>query len=209
MINIIPGILTSDSKFLQTEIERFKNLFTEIQIDLTDGFFTDRKTIQSQQIEALSSDLVFGFHLMVKDPLNYLEDAIRLKISHVIIHAEIEGEKKTIIDSFHSSKIKCGLAVNPDTTIDSLGSYIEETDFVQIMGVAPGEQGRAFQPIVLEKVSYLRKNNFQKPIWLDGGVNDKTIGFLKGFDLQSIVVGSFLKEGDLNKKLAILQEALK
>jgi ribulose-phosphate 3-epimerase len=207
MVNIVPGILAEDKQHLKSEINRLKSFFTEIQIDICDGKFTDSQTVSPGDIDYLNEETVFGFHLMVCDPLLYLDSFIRLKIQNVIIHAESCVRAKPLIALLRHNNIKIGLAVNPKTQIQNL--FLPDYDFIQLMGVVPGRQGREFMPEVLEKIAKIRKNDFQKPIWLDGGINDKTARLIKGFDIQTVVVGSYFKDEKVEEKLELLQSELK
>ena len=53
-------------------------------------------------------------------------------------------EMDDILDKIARSRIKSGIAINPDTPISKLKNYIEKIDLVCLMGVHAGFGGQQF-----------------------------------------------------------------
>jgi pentose-5-phosphate-3-epimerase len=65
----------------------------------------------------------------------------------------------------------------PGDNLEALAQYydINSIPAIQIMTVIPGFQGSPFQQKELNKIDWLRENGYRNTIFIDGGVNDKTI----------------------------------
>lgn len=205
MITIIPAILTKNKKFLIQELDRFTGIFDEVQIDITDEEFVPEKTITPVDLPFISKQIKIGAHLMATRPDKMLSTLFRLHLSTIIIHVEISLDLTSLARIIKKQNILSGLAVNPETKIEDIQAVAENFDFIQLMGVKPGSQGRKFAPEILPKILDIRQF-FPKPIWIDGGINDTTISLIRDYDIKTVVVGSFLKEGDVKQKLELLKE---
>lgn len=209
MINIVPGILTDNTNTLLNEIKRLGQFFPKLQIDISDGVFTDFKTVQLSETNNLPQNIKYCVHLMVTNPTNSIKDITRLQIKETIIHMEISDDLNLVFEQFKKNYITCGLAINPDTDILNKVDTIKIFDFIQLMGVVPGRQGRGFHPQILNSITNLRNSGFHKPIWIDGGLNDKTIHQITNLDVQTIVIGSYFQSGEISEKLRLLNKILK
>ena len=58
------------------------------------------------------------------------------------------------------------------------------------MSVYPGKGGQEFIPSILNKIPYLYDKNVL--IGIDGGINDSSIKYLKDYQIDNIVSGSFI-----------------
>ena len=73
------------------------------------------------------------------------------------------------------------------------------------MSVTPGKGGQTFMREVLEKVKNLE--NKYLLIGIDGGINDETIKYLRGYNIDIIVSGSYVcMSDDYNKAISKLKE---
>jgi ribulose-phosphate 3-epimerase len=78
-----------------------------------------------------------------------------------------------LLDYFLFSKV--GIALKPNTSIDTVVEYVDEADMVLIMTVEPGFGGQKFMGDMMSKVEFLRKKFPNLNIEVDGGVGPETI----------------------------------
>ena len=160
-----------------------------IHFDVTDGNFVKSKYLCLPELVKLlkASKKKNDVHLMVEDPMKYIEHIKNLNVDAITIHVEINQALKKIIETIKGSNIKVGLAVDLDTNIDTIKPYFKMIDRVLIMSVKAGKGGQEFQPKVLEKVKSI-PNNIE--IEIDGGINGNTINYVKEADI--VVSGSYI-----------------
>ena len=84
---IVPGILVNKIEDLQKQINSVKDRTEWLHLDVMDGKFVENKNLSLSEIN--KNDLK-GFsvetHLMVENPIEYLEDCERLGVKRVIVH---------------------------------------------------------------------------------------------------------------------------
>lgn len=163
-----------------------------LHVDIMDGIFVPYESnndIENLYDDLLKSNKLLDIHLMVKDPTRYIELFSSLNPYMITIHKEIDNFNN-YLDLIREKNIKCGIAVNPDTSVKEIEKY--NPDYVLVMGVIPGLGGQKIIDSTILKADYLNHVNIMCGI--DGGVNGETVEKLKKFDI--IVSGSYVCMSD-------------
>ena len=169
-----------------------------IHLDVMDGNFVSQISLPLEEIESLSkiSEKKLDIHLMVEDPLEYIEKITDLpNIEYITIHLEINKDIKSILSKIKSYGYKTGLSIKPNTDINKLLPYLEDLDLILLMTVEPGLGG---QPFITSSSARLKelKNIVKDKIKLevDGGINNITIKDVPEADIA--VVGSYITKSE-------------
>lgn len=169
-----------------------------IHLDVMDGNFVSQISLPLEEIESLSkiSEKKLDIHLMVEDPLEYIEKIKDLpNIEYITIHLEINKDIKSILSKIKSYGYKTGLSIKPNTDINKLLPYLEDLDLILLMTVEPGLGG---QPFITSSSARLKelKNIVKDKIKLevDGGINNITIKDVPEADIA--VVGSYITKSE-------------
>jgi ribulose-phosphate 3-epimerase len=201
-MRVIPVINEIEIDEVQKKIELIKDIFDWVQIDISDGIFTSRKTnFGPIEIEKIKADLNLEIHLMISEPEKSIEKWLNIpNVKRVIIHLE-EIEK-----DFPLPRDKeIGLAISPSTEWEKIEQYLNKTNFFLFLGVNPGPSGQKFQSTVLENIKKLRRNKPEAIIGVDGGVNLDTIEQIKSAGTDIAYSTSYLfNSPDIKKALAKL-----
>lgn len=176
-----------------------------LHLDIMDGKFVKNKTWQSSEISYLlpknCKDL--DVHLMVNDVEKYVSDFTLLNPKYITFQLEATDSPLEIINLIKEKNIKVGIAIKPNTSIDSLKNYFNLIDLVLVMSVEPGLGGQKFLDSSIEKIKELdnirKKNNYQFLIEVDGGINDETINYCQNCDI--VVVGSFITNDNYEEQI--------
>ena len=88
MIEIIPSILTNDPEEAREMIARCEGVVDRISIDIIDGKFAGNKTINPGMLSDLDTGLKIDYHLMVAEPVNWVERCLRGQADRVIAQIE-------------------------------------------------------------------------------------------------------------------------
>jgi len=166
-----------------------------IHVDVMDGkFVSDKQFNNVGEIRAINtmSNYPLDVHLMVDNPLEYIEQLSDMNINFVTFHIEIRKNIKKAIKTIHAMGYKAGIALNPDTDIKMLEKYLDDIDLVLVMSVEPGRGGQEFIHTSVEKIDSIRKLIDGRDILIevDGGINDKTISLVQNVDI--VVSGSYI-----------------
>ncbi len=166
-----------------------------IHVDLMDGIYVPQKNFEIDEIMKLLNNTKkpLDIHLMVNNPLIYIKELVKLKPYIITIHLDGTLNIEETIAYLKNFNIKVGVAINPNESEHIIDSYIDKIDYVLIMSVYPGEGGQKFIPSVLEKINYFKGKLL---IGIDGGINEDSIKYLKGYPIDIIVSGSYICQSD-------------
>ena len=151
-----------------------------IHIDIMDGKFVSNKTWSNKEVFKFLKDTSkkIEVHLMVKNPLKYLDDFAVLNTEYFIFHIEAVKDVKSTINKIKEYGLKVGISIKPETNVESVFPYLKDIDEVLVMSVNPGKSGQEFIENSINKISELRKeidkNKYKTIISVDGGINDIT-----------------------------------
>ncbi len=186
---IIPGILEKSLSEITRKISLVENVSETIQIDLADGVLVDGESfLDVKKIDALESKVNIEIHLMVKNPLSYIDYSMT-SIRKFILQVEADNVKESLRLA-EQLGFDLGISISPDTPNHELEPFIHLVDYVQFMGVVPGAQGRPFEPKILEKIKEFRLRHQEVPMQVDGHMNKETIELVKPLGVTHFVVGS-------------------
>lgn len=206
MVKVVAAVLAFNEKQFAQTIAKFGSHFTEIQVDVCTTDFVNIETVDLEKINILPNFQV-GWHLMTNTFKN-IELIEKFDTVNLIIHVE-SNLRREQLEKQLNREVKWGLAINPETEIKKVINEIDNYDFIQLMGVKPGKQGQEFNPLVVEKIVELEKIESKLPIWIDGGINEKSVVLLHGRKIDTLVVGSYLLgEGDIVDKKNFLENSL-
>lgn len=181
-----------------------------LHLDVMDGQFVPNLTYGMPIVEACRrlTDLPLDVHLMIKQPQNYVEQFREAGADIITIHAEAVDSPSDILSQIRDLDCGAGLAINPDTTVESIESCLALCDLVLVMSVNAGFGGQSFQPIALDKLRVLRQLVSDETLLeVDGGVNKKTIRDCQAAGAQLLVVGSAIfREPDYSDAVRQLSE---
>lgn len=196
MIEIIPVILTSDPKDLKNKIKQVKKFSGAVQVDIGDGKFISKKTIDFGDLEEIEHNLFLEIHLMVCEPEKYIAPFIDLGAQRIIFHIESVENPIKIAEKIKALGCGCGIAISPETSLESLKELDYIFDEVMLLGVTPGKQGQKFQEQTISRICEVRDLYPDIIIGIDGGVNKDNINLISRAGANIAVVGSAIFNSD-------------
>lgn len=176
MIELIPSLLVSS----QAEFERRLRLVEQsslrtVHVDVLDGtLFPEMSWFEARAVGAIETPIAFELHLMVENPLpiiaQWKSEVKTLK--RVIIHVELDRPISTLLEDIKQwHELETGLALNPETPIETIKHHTTMLDYLLIMGVHPGASGQKFLgEMILQKIKDLHLLYPSFPIGCDGGL---------------------------------------
>ena len=220
-MDIVPALLVKTAPELTEQITKLSEHYTHFQIDIADGEFVPNKTLGIDDLQKAFekikpetlAKLTFDFDLMVVDYISACEKidelAFLIKTTTVLPHASAITNFSEIVDQYPGFSV--GIAIDPAESIDTINQLFDLTaiPIIQIMSVIPGKQGNPFIEDSLTKIEQLRMFDYRGKIYLDGGVNDKTLSTIisKRERPDVVCVGSYLSQAtELDFHIKILQE---
>lgn len=196
---ICPTVLASDAHEFQTQLNRILPFAKRIQVDLTDGVFAQSPTVALEQVWA-PEYMKLDLHLMYKNPIDYLEEAIKLRPNMIIVHAEAEGNFVNIAKKIHQFEIKVGVAILPKTSTHMIKPSLPIIDHVLIFSGDLGKFGGVADLDLLNKVVQLKEWKDSLEFGWDGGVNDTNASLLAKGGIDVLNVGAYIQDSPSPKQ---------
>lgn len=198
-VQISASILNADFSRLGAEVERAADGGVDsIHLDVMDGHFVPNISLGPVVVEAVRpmSTLPYHSHLMISQPLRYIEAFAEAGSDLIIFHVEADDDPGDVIEAIRGAGRLPGIAINPETPAEAVHPYLDRVELLLVMTVHPGFGGQAFMHEVMPKLRALRREidrrGLQLPIGIDGGVNAETIGEAHAAGGDVLVVGSAL-----------------
>lgn len=219
MIEIIPSVLTNNLTDLEAKIAEINEAvdannanIARVQIDVIDGEFVDNKTVDPSLLTNLDTNLSLDFHLMVKEPINWIEKCANAGADRIIGQIEMMHSQPEFIGKVQEAGLYVGLAVDLDTPISKLDSLaLANVDLVLLMAVKAGWGGQEFNKSVLEKIKKLdeirARDGIPFRICVDGGETETVIDDTHFAGADEVVIGKRLYNGNMAENVRVLQKA--
>ena len=208
VIKIAPSILSADFSRLGEQVEMLDQGGADyIHIDIMDGHFVPNLTFGPIVVKAIRdrTQLPFDVHLMMTNPMDYIDEFIDAGADIITVHAEVLPHLHRAIQQIKQKGVKASVSLNPSTPLDVLDYVLEDLDMVLLKTVNPGFRGQEFIPAIIGKIKELRRKidsmNLNVDIQVDGGISLDNIKEVAKAGANVFVAGSAVFNAPNPKKM--------
>lgn len=192
MIKIIPSIASANPLCIGEEIKKAEK-YGAIHLDIEDGNFSPDITFGMGMVEQIAkvTGCDMDAHLMVTDPLKYVEPLMKCKVRKIAIHLESTEYPSQCIELIHKKRGKVGIALNYKTKVDDMIPYASMIDYVLLQTGEAGDPKLAFKPYTYAKIRQLKRilEGTSSEIWADGGIKKEMLKGLEDLGVDVAVMG--------------------
>lgn len=212
MVKILcPSMMCADYGCLRDSIRELDQAGVDIfHCDVMDGTFVPNITMGTLDIKAIRryTDKMIDCHLMIEHPGSQIDLFIEAGADLIYIHPEAERYVVRTLDYIKSKGKLAGLAINPDTSIETISEMLYLADYVMVMTVNPGFAGQKFIEFTMEKIKKLveLKKKFNFTLVIDGACSPPVIKRLSEMGCDGFVLGTSAMFGKEKSYADIVKE---
>ena len=207
MVSIAPSMLGADFGKMREAAELVAPHSSYLHMDVMDGHFVPNLTMGVDLVKALRGIAPLDVHLMVTDPLNFIDDFHDAGAEIISVHVEANNPREAL-EKINEKNIKSGIAFNPSTPKDKIIPFLDIADMILIMSVEPGYCGQSFHENAIERVKFFKTKYPEKIVEVDGGVSTANSAILTKNGADILVAGSAIfKSDDPIKTINIMKQS--
>jgi len=215
MLTIAPSILSADFKDLKRQIRLAEQGGADwLHLDVMDGNFVPNISFGPMIVKTVRSisRLPLDTHLMIDDPLRYIEDFRSSGSTRLTVHVEACIHLHRVVERIKQEGMRAGVALNPATPASALKEIIPFVDLVLVMTVNTGFGGQEFIPSMLAKVrevaDMIGKTRRKVFLEVDGGISERNAGELVRAGVDALVAGhSIFSQRNIPRAIRNLRSA--
>ena len=199
MTKIAPSILAADTMHMGDAARRIVSAGCDyVHFDVMDGVFVPNLSFGPALLKDMKAEiaLYFDVHLMLIDPLKYVDVFADAGASGITVHVEAEHFPESLA-RIRARGLRVGASLRPATPAAELRTFLPDLDLVLVMTVEPGFGGQTLNPDMLDKIRALRGLGFAGEIEVDGGVTLGNAPALVQAGADTLVMGTtFFRAAD-------------
>lgn len=197
MLQVAPSMLSADFAHLARDVKMLEDAGAAyLHIDVMDGMFVPNLSFGAPVIKSIrgGSKMIFDTHLMIMEPLRYIDDFVKAGSDLITIHYEATDKVEETLRYIRSKGVKAGLSIKPATEPEEIEELLPLCDLVLVMSVEPGFGGQKFMPDSLRKLRILKemreKHGLGYLLEVDGGIGTQNAALVGEAGAQVLVAGS-------------------
>lgn len=213
---LAPSILAADFNNLGEEMKKTeRNGAQYIHFDVMDGMFVPSISFGMPVLKSIhdTTEQIMDAHLMVQEPIRYIEAFKEAGADIVTIHLEACENVEQTIAKIRECGMKVGLSICPETSEKEVEHLLSKIDMLLVMSVHPGFGGQKFIPESLDKIRAIRKmieeQGLNVDIQVDGGIYLTNVREVLDAGANIIVAGSAVFKGEPAQNTKEFMEILK
>ena len=192
---LCPSTMCIDFMHLQEDVKALEDAGIDIfHNDIMDGCFVPNITLGINDIKAIRKCATkpCDAHLMIENPSEKVDWFIDAGANIIYIHPESERYVVKTLTHIRQRGVAAGIAINPDTPVETVEEMLNVCDYVMVMTVNPGFAGQKYIDFCTEKVKKLvklkEKHNFK--LMIDGSTSPDRIKMLSELGADGFVLGT-------------------
>lgn len=192
---LCPSMMCADFAHLEQEIKELEDAGADIfHCDVMDGVFVPNIALGLVDVQTICryAKRMVDVHLMVERPSEKVDWFIDAGARLVYIHPEAERYVVKTLAHIRARGCLAGLAINPDTSVETVSEMLHVCDYVMVMTVNPGFAGQSFIDFTEHKIRRLAelKQRYGYQLVIDGACSPQVVSQMSALGVDGFVLGT-------------------
>ena len=192
---LCPSMMCADFDCLANDVKALDEAGADIfHCDVMDGCFVPNMALGMGDIGCIRRNTTkpVDAHLMIENPGDKVQWFIDAGCDIIYIHPESERYVIKTLTTIRNAGRKAGLAINPDTSLETILKMLKICDYVLAMTVNPGFAGQEYLNFVTDKIDRLAKikPDYGYKLMVDGACSPQKIQELSNKGVDGFVLGT-------------------
>jgi ribulose-phosphate 3-epimerase len=198
MVQCSTSLWSADLSNLAADIKRVEPYSERFHLDVADGHYVPSLLFFPDLVKALRQHTTkpFEVHLMVTDPLAWLEPFAEAGADSLIVHYDAVKDVAEALRAIKTLGKRAGVAIRIEEPVDLLAPHWEALDTVIVIGTALGIKGASMDAGVPDKIraakTIIQQRGLSAEVEADGGIRRNTVPLMAAAGVDLIVSGSLM-----------------
>lgn len=188
---ISPSLASGNLMHAAVDIRYICRNFPELHLDIEDGVHLPNISFGfrfAREACALARRPV-SLHLMVSDPLRWLEDVRRCAAAYTFLHLDHIPEAEAVLDAYQAAGIPTGLGLSSrDLRKGGWEKPLSRVDAALVLTADIDDPAQAYEPELAQFAKELARRPGLR-VWVDGGVDFPVLEDLERAGVYAAVMG--------------------
>jgi len=213
-IQFSASMMCADYGHLEREVRSLEAAGIDaFHIDIMDGQFVNNFGMGIHDLRYIRSATKkkIECHLMIENPINYIERFAKLGVDVIYIHPESEYHSSTTLQEIIEAGLTPGIVISPGKMTEGVLELLYVVKRVLVMGVNPGNAGQTYLPFVDKKIRKLLKlrDEYGFEVFWDGHGSFENVSKFSALGVSGFVLGTAVLFGKERSYKEILEELRK
>lgn len=202
MLKCSTSLWSADLSNLASEMKRVEPFSERFHLDVADGHYVKNLLFFPDLVKQLrpGTRLPFEVHLMVTDPLEWIEPFVEAGADGIIFCFDAAKDPGEVLRAIKAQDTYAGVSLLIHEPLDLLEPYWNDLDVLCLVGTAMGIKGASMDASVPGKIKRARaiiaQRGLHTEIEADGGIRRETVPLLSAAGADYIVPGSLMFKED-------------